>query len=237
VVARCPPREGQHIEVAPGAKPAGGGRAMEIRADEVLPEDRLQECEDLVELRAVLVDGHDGDASLRAFAVVDAGGSHQRRIIAPALVLGAHRPAAPSRPAVLGGQRRRFGGPGVRPGEALDSTMAAMYTYIVDRTQIYLTAEESAALERASIATGKTKSQLIREAIDEKYGTRPSLEEFLAVLDAAAGIWSNPEGEAAVKAIHAGRRAETRRTRQRMRLMQGIRADDEIGGVGDAAHR
>ena len=35
--------------------------------------------------------------------------------------------------------------------------MVAMYTYIVDRTQIYLTAEESAALERASIETGKTQ--------------------------------------------------------------------------------
>ncbi len=58
--------------------------------------------------------------------------------------------------------------------------MVAMYTYIVDRTQIYLTPEESAALERASIETGKTRSQLVREAIDEKYGSRRSLEEFLA---------------------------------------------------------
>jgi predicted DNA-binding protein len=112
-----------------------------------------------------------------------------------------------------------------------------MYTYIVDRTQIYLTPEESSALERASIKTGKTKSQLIREAIDEKYRVRPSLEEFLAVLNAAAGIWANPEGDAAVKAIHTGRRAEARRTRQRMRAMQAVPADGEARGLDDAARR
>jgi predicted DNA-binding protein len=112
-----------------------------------------------------------------------------------------------------------------------------MYTYIVDRTQIYLTPEESSALERASIKTGKTKSQLIREAIDEKYRVRPSFEEFLAVLNAAAGIWASPEGDAAVKAIHAGRRAEARRTRQRMRAMQAVPADGEARGLDDAARR
>jgi predicted DNA-binding protein len=94
-----------------------------------------------------------------------------------------------------------------------------MYTYTVDRTQIYLTPDENAALERESIKTGKTRSQLIREAIDEKYGTRRSLEEFMAALNGAFGLWANPEGEAAVKAIHAGRRAEARRTRARLRRM------------------
>ena len=83
-----------------------------------------------------------------------------------------------------------------------------MYTYIVDRTQIYLTPEESAALERASIATGKTRSQLIREAIDDKYGTGPSLEAFMAALNAATGIWKDrPERDPAAY-IEAGRRIE-----------------------------
>lgn len=86
-----------------------------------------------------------------------------------------------------------------------------MYTYIVDRTQIYLTAEESAALERAVIATGKTKSQLIREAIDEKYRVRPSLEEFMAALNAAAGIWKHrPEPDPAAY-VEEGRRIEQER--------------------------
>jgi len=89
-----------------------------------------------------------------------------------------------------------------------------MYTYIVDRTQIYLTAEESAALERASIQTGKTKSQLIREAIDEKYGARPSLEEFMAALDAATGVWKDrPERDPAAY-IEAGRRIEDERLKR-----------------------
>jgi predicted DNA-binding protein len=112
-----------------------------------------------------------------------------------------------------------------------------MYTYIVDRTQIYLTPDESSALERASIATGKTKSQLIREAIDEKYGAEPSLEEFMAALNAAAGIWANPEGEAAVKAIHAGRRAEARQTRQRLRVQQSTRSLVDTQDLDDAAGR
>jgi predicted DNA-binding protein len=112
-----------------------------------------------------------------------------------------------------------------------------MYTYIVDRTQIYLTPEESAALERASIASGKTKSQLIREAIDEKYGAEPSLEEFMAALNAAAGIWANPEGAAAVKASHAGRRAESRQTRRRLRALQSMPSSVGAPDLDDAAGR
>jgi predicted DNA-binding protein len=112
-----------------------------------------------------------------------------------------------------------------------------MYTYIVDRTQIYLTADESAALERASIETGKTKSQLIREAIDATYHVRPSLEEFMAALSAVAGIWDDPEGEAAVKAIHAGRRAEARQTRRRLRALQTIVPDGWTPDLDDAARR
>ena len=112
-----------------------------------------------------------------------------------------------------------------------------MYTYTVDRTQIYLTLDENAALERESIKTGKTRSQLIREAIDEKYRVRPSLEEFMAALNAAAGIWDNPEGEAAVKAIQAGRRAEARQTRRRLRALQAIVPDGWTPDLDDAARR
>lgn len=101
------------------------------------------------------------------------------------------RPARPDRPRGATGAVQRS----VSAGEALDDIVLTMYTYIVDRTQIYLTPEESTALERASIATGKTKSQLIREAIDEKYGPRPTLEEFLAVLDQAFGAWKEEPGE------------------------------------------
>ncbi len=92
-----------------------------------------------------------------------------------------------------------------------------MYTYIVDRTQIYLTPEENAALERESIKTGKTRSQLVREAIDEKYGSRRSLEEFMAALDAARrrleggagrGPVCLPEGICAAPSLVRQRRLE-----------------------------
>ena len=86
-----------------------------------------------------------------------------------------------------------------------------MYTYIMDRTQIYLTPEESAALERASIKTGKTRSQLVREAIDEKYGSRRSLEEFMAALDAATGIWKDRPERDPAGYVEAGRRIEQER--------------------------
>jgi predicted DNA-binding protein len=115
--------------------------------------------------------------------------------------------------AARGASRR----PGTAPrdqvsrSEALDAIVVTMYTYTVERTQIYLTPEESAALERESIKTGKTKSQLIREAIDEKYGTRASLEAFMSALHAVAGIWKDrPEGDPA-EYIEAGRRIEQER--------------------------
>jgi predicted DNA-binding protein len=106
----------------------------------------------------------------------------------------------------------------ISPGEALDSTMDAMYTYIVDRTQIYLTPEESAALERASIATGKTKSQLIREAIDATYRASPSLEEFIAGVDAAFGAWKEEPGEDRSAYLKDLRRADLAKQRYLERL-------------------
>ena len=122
-------------------------------------------------------------------------------------------------------------------GETLDAIVAGMYTCIVDRTQIYLTTEESAALERASIRTGKTRSQLVREAIDEKYGVKPSLEKFMAALNGAFGLWANPEGDAAVEAIYAGRRAEARQTRRRLRALGALDAGAETRDVDDAHRR
>ncbi len=102
-----------------------------------------------------------------------------------------------------------------------------MYTYIVDRTQIYLTPEESAALERASIQTGKTKSQLIREAIDEKYGTRPSLDEFMAALDAATGAWKEEPGEDRSAYLKDLRRADLAKQRYLERLRREPPATDQ----------
>jgi predicted DNA-binding protein len=101
-----------------------------------------------------------------------------------------------------------------------------MYTYTVDRTQIYLTPEESAALERASIETGKTKSQLIREAIDEKYRPRPTLEEFMAVLEASFGAWKEEPGEDRSAYLKDLRRADLAKQRYLERLRQSEPAKD-----------
>lgn len=68
-----------------------------------------------------------------------------------------------------------------------------MYTYIVERTQIYLTEAEAAALDRLAETTGRTKSQLIREAIEARYLARPDVAEALRVLDESFGAWAGDE--------------------------------------------
>lgn len=63
---------------------------------------------------------------------------------------------------------------------------------VVERTQIYLTAEQQRALERRVASSGRTKSDLIREALDGYLGTQESNEEWrrkwIAAVDAIYGI-------------------------------------------------
>jgi len=84
-----------------------------------------------------------------------------------------------------------------------------MYTYIVERTQIYLTKREAAALEQAARESGRTRSQLIREAIEARYMTPSDREELVDALEATAGIWSDhvETGEGFVDRIRPGRLA------------------------------
>ena len=93
-----------------------------------------------------------------------------------------------------------------------------MYTYIVDRTQIYLTQHESAALERESIRTGKTRSQLIREAIDELYGIETQSDRLRAALEIAFGAWKEGEGEDRSAYLEDLRRADLTRQQYLDRL-------------------
>ena len=62
----------------------------------------------------------------------------------------------------------------------------------VERTQIYLTEQQQLELARRVAATGKTKSELIREALDTYLETEESTEEWrkqwLAAIDGIAGI-------------------------------------------------
>ena len=58
------------------------------------------------------------------------------------------------------------------------------------RTQIYLSEEEQAALEKMSEESGKSKSEIIRAAIDA-YIVRSGGAHRRAVLARAAGLWKD----------------------------------------------
>jgi hypothetical protein len=81
-----------------------------------------------------------------------------------------------------------------------------MYVYTMDRTQIYLSEAQAAALERQAARTGRSRSQLIREAIDRTY-LGESGSDALAVLNQTAGAWkgSRCNGAAYVKRLRRGR--------------------------------
>jgi predicted DNA-binding protein len=69
----------------------------------------------------------------------------------------------------------------------------AMYAlYIVRRTQIYLDEEQGRRLAERARATGRTKSDLLREALDRLLDTPLSeteeLARFRAAADAAFGV-------------------------------------------------
>jgi predicted DNA-binding protein len=81
-----------------------------------------------------------------------------------------------------------------------------MYGYIMQRTQIYLTPREAAALDAAARRTGQTRSHLIREAIEAVYLGEADLSAQLAALDRSAGAWADrdEDGEAYVDRVRPG---------------------------------
>jgi predicted transcriptional regulator len=83
-----------------------------------------------------------------------------------------------------------------------------MYTYIVmRRTQIYLEDEESTALDEEARRTGRTRSQLIREAIRAHVLGAGLQRDLAAVLRATAGAWRGRRqtGAQAVARLRRGR--------------------------------
>ena len=74
----------------------------------------------------------------------------------------------------------------------------------MERTQIYLGKSELAVLRRLSKATGKNRSQLIREAIDQYQQREQTREATLRALRLSAGGWKRRDtGEAALLERHA----------------------------------
>ena len=86
-----------------------------------------------------------------------------------------------------------------------------MYTsYIMQRTQIYLTEEQGHLLRRRSKATGRTISELIRAAIDSAYRRRREMSraEKVRIARRTSGSWTDfPEsGGEYVERIRGARR-------------------------------
>jgi hypothetical protein len=83
-----------------------------------------------------------------------------------------------------------------------------MYTYIMQRTQISLTAEERRALDAEAARTGRSISALIRDAVEAHYGSGRSADEDLAAMRRAFGAWKGrrADGEAWVEQQRSGTR-------------------------------
>lgn len=83
-----------------------------------------------------------------------------------------------------------------------------MYTYIMERTQIYLSREQSTALDREAKRRGTTRSHLIREAIEARYGDDRDPAEALEAVRASAGLWADraETGAEYVERLRSGRR-------------------------------
>lgn len=83
-----------------------------------------------------------------------------------------------------------------------------MYTYIMQRTQISLTAEERRALDAEAARTGKSIAALIRDAVEARYGSERSTDEDLAGMRRAFGAWKGrrSDGERWVDERRSGSR-------------------------------
>lgn len=63
-----------------------------------------------------------------------------------------------------------------------------MYNGVMARTQIYLGDDELELLDRVSLATGASRSELIRRAVRSTFGEK-SKTERLRALESSAGSW------------------------------------------------
>ena len=90
-----------------------------------------------------------------------------------------------------------------------------MYIYIVERTQIYLTEVEAKVLDRLARRTGRTRSQLIREAIEATYVDQPSADAIESVLLETAGAWRRAARHTGASWVERRRRGRLSRLHRR----------------------
>lgn len=97
---------------------------------------------------------------------------------------------------------------GIAPLRSIDGYWTGMYTYIMERTQIYLTRDQAGALDREAKRTGTTRSHLIREAIAAQYGATKDVRRVERVLRETAGLWHgrNGSGGEYVEQLRTGHR-------------------------------
>lgn len=81
-----------------------------------------------------------------------------------------------------------------------------MYTYIMVRTQIYLSEALHHTLGTEAKRSGRTRSALIREAVAARYMPADDKAALLAALDVSFGAWgAGEDGAAFVNRVRPGR--------------------------------
>ncbi len=83
-----------------------------------------------------------------------------------------------------------------------------IYTYIMQRRQISLTAEERKALDAVAVRTGKSVSALIRDAVEAVHGTWRSSNDDLDLMRQSFGSWTeqSENGATMVEKLRSGSR-------------------------------
>lgn len=83
-----------------------------------------------------------------------------------------------------------------------------MYTYIMQRTQISLTAEERQMLDAEAARSGKSLSALIRDAVERVYGLSCSSADDLDIMRQTFGSWADrgEDGATMVERLRSGSR-------------------------------